>query len=622
MSALGFPIADPWAWVAPLMVLGILLNGLRLRGRAHVLPALRAAPGGGGEEPELLVAAGVTVDGTVRQAAAAHAAREHLQVLDLVPSDLPADAAFSLLRTVDPATYTTERLAPGRSAGQAVLATREVLRRAAVKPADALAPEALLADIVELKKCAPAATGLIAVPGLRAGNPGGRRARLHAAAIPVPASLAAPLIAYAGLAVGVVANPGWGVAALVAFSLQPYLVFAGSALRPRDLHRAALGRLVWDPVQWLKTAFGPLGAVAEAERARKRSRIEQGRSAYAADIGGGIGRYFEPRREDCPWCRSPDLAQQMSTPDLHQGKPGRFVLDRCRACGHIFQNPRLTIEGLEFYYRDFYDGAGAHQLEGAFGAQTRTYRERAETLRAYIAAPRTWLDVGTGHGHFCCVARDAWPQATFDGLDMTDGIDEAARRGWVDHGFRGMFPDLAARLAGQYDVVSMSHYLEHTREPFSELEAACAVLRPGGHLLIEVPDPEWPAGGLFKRYWLPWLQPQHQHLVPIGNLKAALTDRGLEVVGEQRDVGRVKFDVTSAAYLLIHPLTRDPDTPWAPGPPGVGRRLVRVGGLVVAVPLMAVAVIADWVLGIRRTRHSNAYRVVARKPPERAEAPA
>ena len=33
-----------------------------------------------------------------------------------------------------------------------------------------------------------------------------------------------------------------------------------------------------------------------------------------------------------------------------------FTLEQCGDCGHVFQNPRLTPEGLEFYYRDFYDG--------------------------------------------------------------------------------------------------------------------------------------------------------------------------------------------------------------------------------------------------------------------------
>ena len=93
--------------------------------------------------------------------------------------------------------------------------------------------------------------------------------------------------------------------------------------------------------------------------------------------------------------------------------------------------------------------------------------------------------MGTGHGHFCLVARQHWPEATFDGLDLSESVDEAARRGWVDTAYRGLFPELAGGLPRSYDVVSMHHYLEHTRDPGAELDAATKVLEPGGHLLIE-----------------------------------------------------------------------------------------------------------------------------------------
>ena len=76
--------------------------------------------------------------------------------------------------------------------------------------------------------------------------------------------IAAPLVGYAALVAGALANPVWGIAAVVAYCLQPYLVFAGTPLSPRGLHAAALGRLVWGPVQWLRVAFGPRGAYATA----------------------------------------------------------------------------------------------------------------------------------------------------------------------------------------------------------------------------------------------------------------------------------------------------------------------------------------------------------------------
>jgi hypothetical protein len=45
-------------------------------------------------------------------------------------------------------------------------------------------------------------------------------------------------------------------------------------------------------------------------------------------------------------------------------------------------------------------------------------------------------------GHFCCPAREVWPETAFDGVDLGEGIEEAARRR-VDRGHRGLFTEFA-----------------------------------------------------------------------------------------------------------------------------------------------------------------------------------
>lgn len=65
------------------------------------------------------------------------------------------------------------------------------------------------------------------------------------------------------------------------------------------------------------------------------------------------------------------------------------------------------------------------------------YRGRAESMLAHDPEPKAWLDVGTGHGHFCEAAREVLPRTTFDGLDFTDGVELAEREGRVDTGHRG-----------------------------------------------------------------------------------------------------------------------------------------------------------------------------------------
>ncbi|MFF8480086.1 class I SAM-dependent methyltransferase [Streptomyces antibioticus] len=345
-------------------------------------------------------------------------------------------------------------------------------------------------------------------------------------------------------------------------------------------------------------------------------RIAALRPAYRADLEAGPDRFFEPPRTDCPWCGGTELSTRLRTTDLLQHKPGRFTLDRCGGCGHTFQNPRLSPAGLEFYYRDFYDGLGEKKLGDTFGARTGMYRRRAEAVRPYIPTPKSWLDVGTGHGHFCAVAREVLPDTVFDGLDFTDGVELAERAGRVEHGYRGAFPELAPDLAGRYDVVSMFHYLEHSTEPDRELRAAREAVRPGGHLVVEVPDPESRFARLLGRWWLPWLQPQHLHFVPVANLRQRLTELGFTVVAEQRAEAHDPVDLLAATWLALDHTAPREDAPWLPERPSAPRRALRTALLLTGIPALLAATLIDR-LALRplagRLRLSNAYRVVARR---------
>lgn len=311
------------------------------------------------------------------------------------------------------------------------------------------------------------------------------------------------------------------------------------------------------------------------------------RPVYRADLAEGLDRFFEPRRDTCPWCGSTRLATRLRTTDLIQHKPGRFVLDRCEGCRHTFQNPRLSEAGLEFYYRDFYDGLGEKQLAMTFASRTKMYVQRAESLVPFAPTPKDWLDVGTGHGHFCEAARTVFPDTSFDGLDFTDGAELAERAGRVDQGHRGSFPELAEQLADGYDVVSMFHYLEHSTEPARELQAAYRAVRPGGHLLIEVPDPDSRYARLLGRWWLPWLQPQHLHFVPVENLRARLTDLGFTVVAEQHAEPHDPVDLLAAVWFALDAVAPRDDLPWLPVPPSRLRRTLRAMTVIAGDPGLA-----------------------------------
>jgi SAM-dependent methyltransferase len=590
----------PWI-LTVLVVLVAVLDALRLRGRAAALRVLTL----GGEPGVHLV---FTADGVEVPAGAQWVAGD-AALVDLVPADLPAVAALDLLGSVDPKTYRGDRWTRGISASQAVLCTPEV----AGDPPDGRDPTSFVSFVRGVKDREGVAVDLAVAPGLVAGpyDLTTRAARLRQLGKRPALWVAGSVLGYLAVVASVVLSWPWGLLAAAAYCAHPVLVFAGTPLRPRDLLLASVLRPVRTPYLWVRT----LGSRWRSTEERERDEYVQAAAPnYQAELALGVDRFLEARRDTCPACESAKHQQWVRSTDLVQRKPGEFTMDRCDDCGHVWQNPRLTEAGLDFYYRDFYDGSGAGAAEAVFSGKAEPYHDRARMVQPFTA-PQRWLDVGSGHAHFCRGAKEILPDTTFDGLDQGAAIEDAERLGWIDTAYRGGFKDFAGELRGRYDVISMHHYLEHTRDPWEELDLAADLLPDGGYLLIELPDPEWRLGRLFGQYWMPWFQPQHQHMMPIENLKLALANRGLEPVAEERGKAHLCNDFVLAGFLWLASLAPRSPSPWQPRK----ARFAALRGALVwtaGIPVLIVAGVLDRTVnrGIANRRdRGNAYRVLARK---------
>jgi SAM-dependent methyltransferase len=288
-------------------------------------------------------------------------------------------------------------------------------------------------------------------------------------------------------------------------------------------------------------------------------------------------------------------------------------MDECSACGHVFQNPRLTDTGLAYYCRDFYDGLGREHYGSVAEYSRSAHRKRVRLLDGH-PRPERWLDVGARHGHFCREARKLLPGTTFWALDPSQEVLRAQDRGWADSAARTPLIEFAEEHGSKFDVVSVIHYLERTPSPRSELDAVHKLLRKGGVALIEMVNPESRFARLHGRFWYCWMAPQNLNLMPWRNMRRLLEQRGFEVSRVQLGKANKPFDNLAALLTALnYHLPPVKPWPWLSREVGPADRLIRKGVMALAGPALGFALAVDLLLHAvtARGRGGNTYRIVA-----------
>ena len=98
------------------------------------------------------------------------------------------------------------------------------------------------------------------------------------------------------------------------------------------------------------------------------------------------------------------------------------------------------------------------------------------------------IEIGCGFGDFIArVVKSG--NIAFEGCEQNpSAIKVARRKGLQVHG--ESIEDLAQRRPQSYDVVCAFQVLEHVKQPGAFIQAACTLLRPGGKLMLGLPNAE------------------------------------------------------------------------------------------------------------------------------------
>ncbi len=205
-----------------------------------------------------------------------------------------------------------------------------------------------------------------------------------------------------------------------------------------------------------------------------------------------------------------------------------FSVARCTACGTAQTVPRPSDDTLGRFYPPSYYPTGGYDRAYYRRRIQPSQRQKLDIVRRFRPSG-TLLDVGCGAGFF---VREASEQGySAEGIEFSR---EAVEFGMREGGVRLTEGDLLhAQFAGRsFDIVTLWHVLEHLPRPVETLKKIRAILKPGGILILAVPNFDSVQARLFRGRWYHLEVPRHLYHFTPGTLRGLLDARGFDVLAE------------------------------------------------------------------------------------------
>lgn len=233
----------------------------------------------------------------------------------------------------------------------------------------------------------------------------------------------------------------------------------------------------------------------------------------------------------CPLCGSSQIHEALSAKDYTVSKE-TFPIFHCGGCGGRFTQHVPDNANIGRYYQSEEYISHSETKQGLINrlyhsVRKITLRSKQNWVRSAARIKQgNLLDIGCGTGAFLhYMQTGGW---TITGLEP----DENARRNAQTLYNITPLPidQLFTLPEKQYDAITMWHVLEHVHELHRYLDRIRQLLKPGGALLIAVPNYTSSDASHYGEYWAAYDVPRHLYHFSPDSMAQLLAQHNIKLI--------------------------------------------------------------------------------------------
>lgn len=247
--------------------------------------------------------------------------------------------------------------------------------------------------------------------------------------------------------------------------------------------------------------------------------------------------------EDCPSCNHKSFTPYLTCKDYTYSQE-EFQIQQCDNCKLLFTNPRPDNQSISKYYDNPEYVSHTDTKEGLifsiYGAVKRFSLKQKRRLLEAKTIDKTVLDYGAGSGDFSNeLASNGWDVTSYEPNNKARLLIQQKNTSVK------IISSLSDLSSSSISVITLWHVLEHVHNLKETLLEFERILRPGGTLVIAVPNDASFDARFYREDWAAYDVPRHLYHFNPNSLNPLLSRIGFSI----SEMKPLWFDSTYVSLL-------------------------------------------------------------------------